>query len=375
LRILFYSLWGPGWGGCEELWSRTAIEIANSTPVHVLASVPTNGIMHPRVAALEPHVQLRLRRFSVSQAERVFRRIALQNADIRLSHLRQSLRAEKPSLVVICEGGSWPDLSVLETIVEAGVKFAVISQANSDEHWLPDEMGERMLKVAQFASAWYFVSEQNRKLAEDQLGSAILKSEVVWNPISTWMCNPEPWPEAPELRMACVARLHPPSKGQDLLFAALSAEKWRARAWTLDLFGDGPQRLALQRLAVKHGIGERVRFRGFIDDVQAIWRECHILTLTSRYEGMPLVLLECLMSARPALVTAVAGNAEPIIPKKTGFIARTPTVRDVSKALDEVWQMRSHLQLMGAAARRHLKRLVPERPEAVLARKILALLN
>ena len=56
-----------------------------------------------------------------------------------------------------------------------------------------------------------------------------------------------------------------------------------------------------------------------------IWAEHHALVLPSRFEGMPLVVVEAMLCGRPCIVTDVGGNAELIRDGINGFLAKAPT--------------------------------------------------
>lgn len=63
---------------------------------------------------------------------------------------------------------------------------------------------------------------------------------------------------------------------------------------TLTLYGDGPERARLEKLARRLGMGTRVHFAGFVPDARAQMRKHHVLLLTSHYEGLPSVMVEAL---------------------------------------------------------------------------------
>ena len=74
---------------------------------------------------------------------------------------------------------------------------------------------------------------------------------MVRNPFNVPYDAEPGWPSPAangDLRFACVARLHSPSKGQDILFEALATPLWRTRSWSLTLYGDGPCKEGLTRL-------------------------------------------------------------------------------------------------------------------------------
>lgn len=62
----------------------------------------------------------------------------------------------------------------------------------------------------------------------------------------------------------------------------------------LTLYGDGPERRALEALSCRLGIADRVIFAGFVPDPQAELFRHDVLMLSSAYEGMPSAVLEAL---------------------------------------------------------------------------------
>jgi len=72
--------------------------------------------------------------------------------------------------------------------------------------------------------------------------------------------------------------------------------------------GDGPLRAELVRLARQDG--DRVRFLGQVDDIAALVGLATCVVFTSRWEGLPLALLEALSLGVPVVTTAVDGVPE-----------------------------------------------------------------
>jgi glycosyltransferase involved in cell wall biosynthesis len=75
------------------------------------------------------------------------------------------------------------------------------------------------------------------------------------------------------------------------------------RDWTIDILGDGPLLPQLQARAQALGIGERVRFRGFVPDAIPFLQSAHALVLSSAWEGQGAVLLEALACGCPVIAT------------------------------------------------------------------------
>src|SRR6185437_7749882 len=68
--------------------------------------------------------------------------------------------------------------------------------------------------------------------------------------------------------------------------------------------GDGPDRRALERLAVEEGVADRVRFLGSVDQnrLREIYNAVDALVLASSREGWANVLLESMACGTPVVV-------------------------------------------------------------------------
>src|ERR1019366_2299358 len=178
------------------------------------------------------------------------------------------------------------------------------------------------------------------------------------------------WPDPNSgFRLACVARIDPAAKGQDLLLKTLALAEWRERPIELHCFGTGPFEGSMRRMAEMLQL-KNVFFRGHVSDVRTIWEQCHLLILASRYEGLPLALVEAMWCGRPALVTDVGGNAELCIDGETGFVAPSATVSSLSEALHRAWERHNEWVKMGKAARTRAERLIPKNATALFCERL-----
>jgi glycosyltransferase involved in cell wall biosynthesis len=202
------------------------------------------------------------------------------------------------------------------------------------------------------------------RLMNRQYGLDISKAQVLRNPYAVDPASSSPWPSdhmAKRLNMACVGRLAPGAKGQDLLIQALSQPQWQDRNWRLNVYGQGPFRNILERLVADCKLEDRIYFPGHAR-ISDIWAENHVLVQPSRMEGLPITIVEALMSARPVVTTDVGGNAELLIDGETGFVADAPTVASVALALERMWARRSDLKKMGEAAAVSVREQIPADP-------------
>jgi glycosyltransferase involved in cell wall biosynthesis len=217
------------------------------------------------------------------------------------------------------------------------------------------------------ARAAFFVSEHNRRLTEQQLGCELPHARVVRNPFLVPWEPRNDWPdESDGIRLACIGRMYPMEKGQDLLLRVLARERWRARPLSVTFYGDGPQREGLEQMAAFLGL-TNVRFAGFVRDIAAAWNDHHGLILPSRCEGLPLVLVEAMLSGRLPIVTDVGGSGELVEDGATGFLAPAASEEAIDETMDRAWTRRDEWRAMGAAAAERIRTLVPREPEAELA--------
>lgn len=370
-RIVFVTTIA-GWGGSEELWARAAIELV-SQGLPVSASVVESSPLHPRLRELaERGVELWPRPLWYSLRHHPWRRLASGNRHSAAYALERLIHARPPALVVFSAGTPFPPIELLELCASRNIPFTIIVQCNLDDAWPPDHLADRYRAMLAAARRCFFVSQANMRLAENQIGNAIANAEVVWNPVNLAPDISPPWPALgpdAEWRLACVGRLYPPQKGQDLLLESLASPQWRARRWQLRFYGDGPMRRGIERLAYKLGLADRVIFAGYLP-VEAIWAENHVLVMPSRFEGLPLAMVEAMLCARPVVATDVAGHAEIIEDGVTGFLADAPSVDAVGAALERFWTRRGEAEEIGNAGARRIRELLPPDPVQVFADKL-----
>lgn len=366
------------WGGSEELWSKAAQclrreghEVAASVcgwpkPPAQLGILRQVGVhINERSSTAPPF----LPKLAQKVAGAIRHRVALR----KFSHWLNEQRAD---LICISTGSPADDPILIDLCINSGTPYTIITTANSEHLWPDDSLALQLIAIFQRSSRAYFVSQANRHLLEMQLGVGLPQAEIIRNPCSVrWDAAP-PWPCSREpLRFACVGRLEPRAKGQDLILQVIASEPWRSRSIELSLYGHGPMEQGLRRLALKLNLGERVRFCGHEHDIERLWSTHHALILPSRFEGLPITIVDAMFCGRPVIVTNVAGNAELVEDGITGFVAEAPTVYHLNEAMERAWKRRTEWESIGLAAARAIRQQIPPDPAEVFARKLAALVN
>jgi glycosyltransferase involved in cell wall biosynthesis len=139
-------------------------------------------------------------------------------------------------------------------------------------------------------------------------------------------------------------------KGVDLAIEALA----RVPEVRLEVVGDGAQRWALERLASRRGVRDRVSFHGYIEDSRAIVARADAALCSSRSEGLGIALLEAMSMARPVVGFAVGGVPEVVEDNATGLLARAGDVDALAARISEARRSPDRLRGLGVAAREHV---------------------
>lgn len=365
------------WGGSETLWHGAARHLlARGFAVHT-RTAPWQPTPAPLVDLARTGAQVSFEETHATGLRRLQRLVAPRAYAAKWARRRRDWLAaiESPRVVVSC-GSIADEIHELDQLADAAIPYAVIVQAAAPEIWPTDAALDRIGRFLGAARRVYFVSRHNRDDVQQCLGQTLPHAEVISNPANLSpelrAAGPLAFPSGDGLRLACVARLNVAAKGQDLLLRTLSLDRWKDRDVSLTLYGSGPHRRVLENAARYLGVG-CVSFAGPVDDLAAIWRENHLGVLASRYEGLPLSLIEAMMLGRTNVVTRICGNPEIVEDSVTGFIAAAPTVESFDEALERAWQRRGELGAMGAAAARRIRQLVPEDPCRDLADRLVEL--
>jgi glycosyltransferase involved in cell wall biosynthesis len=363
--------WTP-WGGSEHCWSAAAERLVRrgvqvwistkdwGTPVKEMEYLHSLGcrIIYRRLPSLMKRLGQKF--FPGREYAREHVRMLGANAD----------------LIVVSQGSNLDGLNWMEAAKNDGYRYAVISQAAAEAWWPDDDVAERLAVCYEGASAAYFVSQANLELSRRQFGTSIRRARVIQNPFNVRYDAQPQWPidSSRELSLACVGRLEVRAKGQDLLVEVLALPHWRERNIHVTLVGKGRNERALRYLVDDSNLTS-IDFAGFVNDIEEVWSKHHALVLPSRFEGLPLALVEAMLCARAAIVTDVAGNKELVRDGINGFIATAPTVQHLDEAMNRAWDSRHHLMDIGNAAATDVRQWLSKDPSEDFIQELTALVD
>jgi glycosyltransferase involved in cell wall biosynthesis len=289
-----------------------------------------------------------------------------------------AVAAFRPSLVVINIGDQDEGTEWYAACEQNRLPFVIVNHLTKEPKYWPirHELVDAVRRGNLAARRVLFTSRNNRLIMERRLKCLIPHAGLFHNPLFLDRSRRIPFPPTTgAVRLAMPARMLNIHKGLDLAIEVFALEKWRARPIELHLYGHGPDEAALRSLVERSGqrnvLFHDPQWQLPHPDMEAIWRECHALLMTSFMEGMPLVLLNAMFYGRVPIVTDIGGHREVIDDGMSGFVADDPSHESVDRALERAWQRRSDWESIGAAARERMLRFSPEDPVADLIEKLL----
>ena len=109
-----------------------------------------------------------------------------------------------------------------------------------------------------------------------------------------------------------------PQKAYDVWLDAVGPVLDAAPHARLVWVGDGPLWTEIRDEVERRGLGDRVRLVGRRGDVPRLMAAADLFVLPSRFEGLPLVVLEALAAGLPVVATRVVGSEEAVRDGETG---------------------------------------------------------
>jgi glycosyltransferase involved in cell wall biosynthesis len=177
--------------------------------------------------------------------------------------------------------------------------------------------------------ATYYPEIELAKVVVARLGVEIPEAGF---PKSIARCN-----GAEPLRILAIGRLHA-VKDHAFLVRACSHLQAQGLDFHCEIAGEGPERRRLEPLIRELELERRVTLLGHIPPEQTdlLYRRADLVVLTSRSEGIPLVLMEAMARGKLVVAPAITGIPELVIAGKTGFLYQPGSMRDFLEQVMEI---------------------------------------
>lgn len=140
-------------------------------------------------------------------------------------------------------------------------------------------------------------------------------------------------------------------KGHEFLVDAMSAvAKSNAHA-VAGICGAGPLQEPLQAQIERLGLQGRVRLLGQWDSIPDLLAASDVFVLPSRWEGLPMALLEGMMAGLPVIAAQVEGVEEVVQPGEHGLLVPLESPAELAQAILQLLGSPEDRKRMGKAAR------------------------
>lgn len=138
-----------------------------------------------------------------------------------------------------------------------------------------------------------------------------------------------------------VARLKEP-KDPMFTIEVIKELRNRGKKCRLVIIGDGPMRNQCQSLIESHKLQEYVTLLGSREDARSLLPDISVFTLFTKWEGLPICILEAMAEGLPVVASKVGGIPELIEPGVNGYLL---SKRDIIEGADYIEKLLSNSKL------------------------------
>ena len=151
-------------------------------------------------------------------------------------------------------------------------------------------------------------------------------------------------------------------KGFDFLLEAFSRLARHHEDWTLVIYGEGPERAALEGRIAELGLAGRVELPGWVSDIRERMWESGIFVLSSRFEGFPNALCEAMSCGLPVVsFDCPGGPAEIVRHDMDGFLVPPGDLDKLSGSMEALINDRELRERFGRRAEEVAERFSMDR--------------
>jgi glycosyltransferase involved in cell wall biosynthesis len=227
--------------------------------------------------------------------------------------------------------------------------------------WLESTVAPRAYRRARYVT----VSESTRR----ELAGLGVREEAI-TVIHNGAGPPPATPAAPKAAepTVCVLGRLVPHKRVEFALEAVARIRRRLPSLRLDVIGRGWWEPRLRETAERLGLGEAVRFHGFVGEVtkRELLASAWVLAMPSIKEGWGLAVMEAAAEGTPAVgLRSAGGLAESIVDGETGLLASGP--EEFTAQLERVLTDQALRTSLGEAARLRCASFTWERAAAQFA--------
>ena len=181
---------------------------------------------------------------------------------------------------------------------------------------------------------------------------------VIYNPLTLKQEAPA---TGTSKKFLTIGRFTPKHKGIDLLIESFNLFAQKNKEWHLDIVGEGSEEKTFRKQIVQYHLEDRITIHPFTNHIQEYYSAVQIYVLSSRWEGMPLVLVEAMSHGLPIISSDLPVSQE--IMGDFGMYFKNGDIEDLAQRMEEAthidWQAKSE-EAMAIAQRFDIKNIITQ---------------
>ena len=205
-------------------------------------------------------------------------------------------------------------------------------------------------KITRFFNK-HFV-DMNIAISDEILNDCIknkLKVTKIYNGIDIRKFKPSLSDNCNLFTIIHVGRITHRVKGQDILIKALKECKNKGMKFTCHLVGgvinSDKESLGYLKEQIENvGLSEEIIFLGNREDIPELLAQSSLFILPSRYEGLPLSLLEAMAAKLPVIASNISGSSELVEHGKTGLLFESENHLDLAEKISSLYHQPEEME-------------------------------
>lgn len=141
-------------------------------------------------------------------------------------------------------------------------------------------------------------------------------------------------------------------KGYDILIEIWKKVFEKHRDWILEIYGEGSLRKELEEKIKRLGLKNSLLLKGAVSNIQERYLESSIYVMTSRYEGLGMVLIEAMACGLPLVsFDCPCGPKDVITDKEDRYICKFGNIEEMAKKICDLIENEEKRKKFGKKAR------------------------
>lgn len=373
MRLAFVTMNSTAWGGSEVLWSKAAA-LALDEGHEVLVSMYdfSDNLPEPLLLLQQKGAKFVFRRkFYPEFKKRLNKKLSNKLAPHgKKKTYHDYLYAFKADRIFFNLGGgdeiARDDTDMMVFIQQCKIPFFIFSHTISYVPENNNKLADNLSMSYELAQKSFFTSNMQIAMQEHMICNKIQNATILNHPVRVSQLESTTVPINGTYNMALIGNLLIRHKGQDVVLRVLANEEWKNRNVKVNIYGDGDDKDYLQRLVDYYGLGDKVVFKGYENDMETVWSENHILLIPTRKDSGPITMFEAMSFGKPIVGTRMGAIPDYVKDGVNGIICEPYSFESFSNAMESAWENKDKWEDWGKESLKIIKEQYDFTPEQTL---------